>query len=278
MGRMSTITAQQFSIEAGISTRASQEILRKLSRHKILGVAGGMPVAGSGRKPYIYWITKKGYQYLTEEEGLGEFLSEYRPVKMKARWPLMMDHRLATISIIQNLKHGLRTKGAGVSHVLVDWQQAKRFGKTRAATTDFVSDVFTDANKLVPDAVICVVRADNKKMLIFIECDRGTEDLNGKSPTNIKDKLQVYDRYFKSGRFAETYKDWHSFSGCSLLFVTTDTKRIRAIRDKCNTLNKKFHPFTMFSTHELLAEDPLGKIWGNRDAGDKSLRHFDGSV
>jgi len=277
MSRMGTITADQFMRETGQSKRHTSDLLRKLHRQKILGRTGGLILDGSGRKPYIYWLTRKGHRYLCNEEGLAEHLGDYRTVQPRNRWPLQMDHRLATIDIIQNLKHGLSAESAGLDHVIVDWQQTKRYGKMRASTTDYVSEHFTEANKLVPDATISVVHPKHKPMLMFIECDRGTENIGGVATSSIMRKLEVYDRYFRSRRFVETYKNWHGFSGCSLLFVTTDTKRINSIRAKTGSLDPGLHDFTLFTTHEFLAKAPLGKIWATRNQSDKHGYRYDGA-
>lgn len=277
MSRMNTITAEQFMRETGQSSRHTSDLLRKLYRHKILGRSGGIILDGNGRKPFIYWLTKKGHSYLSDDEGLANQLGKYRAVQLRNRWPLQMDHRLATIDILQNLKHGLAAEQAGIKDVALDWQQSKRFGKMRAATTDYVSEHFTEANKLVPDAVISLVHPKHPPMLIFIECDRGTENIAGAASNSIMKKLHAYDRYFRSGRFQETYKDWHDYKGCSLFFVTTTINRIKAIRQKARGLDKGLHDFTLLTTHELLAKSPLDKVWANRDDDDTQARRYDGS-
>jgi len=81
MSRMNTITADQFMRESGQSKRHTSDFLRKLYRHNMLGRSGGIILDGKGRKPYIYWISKKGYKHLCDEEGLADILGEYRAVK-----------------------------------------------------------------------------------------------------------------------------------------------------------------------------------------------------
>lgn len=278
MSRMSTLTADQFMLETGQSKRHTSDFLRTLYRHKLLGRGGGLILDGNGRKPFIYWLSNKGHKYLCNEEGLADRLGEYRSVQPRNRWPLQMDHRLATIDIIQSLKHGLAKQKAGFDHIALDWQQEKRFGKMRASTTDYVSEHFTEANKLVPDATVSLLHPKHPPMLIFIECDRGTENIGGSASNSIIKKLQNYDRYFKSGRFRETYKDWHKYKGCSLFFVTTTFTRIKAIRAKARNLDPAFHDFMMLTTHEHLARSPLSKIWATRNESDKQSYRYNGSV
>ena len=60
--------------------------------------------------------------------------------------------------------------------------------------------------------------------------ERITTTLPSEHRTTIRCKVEQYDRYLTSGRFAQKYTSWGPFRAFTLLFVTFGQERVENIR------------------------------------------------
>src|SRR4051794_39314777 len=82
-------------------------------------------------------------------------------------------------------------------------------------------------------------------------------------------KIEQYDRYLQSRRFAQRYAEWGSFRNFTLLFVTFGEERIGNIRRALADLPAELHPFYRFATFEAAQADFLGPVWRSRSSEDE---------
>jgi hypothetical protein len=80
----------------------------------------------------------------------------------------------------------------------------------------------------------------------------------------LRYKVEQYDRYLTSGRFARTYSPYGDFRYFTLLFVTTNETRISNIRHALADLPKELHQYYRFTTFDAAMGDFLGSIWKSR--------------
>jgi hypothetical protein len=149
----------------------------------------------------------------------------------------------------------------------------RRHEKTlQRETTDVVNDI-----RIVPDgAFILKNHQTGNTGLFFIECDLGTERLTAPKSrdqrSTIKGKLELYDRYLTSGKFASTYQDYGQFRSFLLLFVTPSEERIWNIRQACKQFSPQLHQYYRFATFPLAEANFQGDIWYSRSHSD-TLRY-----
>jgi len=140
-------------------------------------------------------------------------------------------------------------------------------------TTDYVDAAETPENRIVPDGAFTLENVETgRRGLFFVEMDMGTERIATKTSrehrATIYLKLQQYDRYLTSGRFAQTYKEYGEFRSFLLLFVTYGTDRIENIRSAAKDLPSRLHPYYRFAVFQDAVTNMLGPIWKSRDPRD----------
>src|SRR5215467_8837620 len=85
------LTTPQFALSTGqhYSTAAAQ--LRKFEHWSILGFFGNTRLAGNGKTPKAYYLTRKGYDLLCSASGISpEDFGGYKEVKTEAAWAPQM--------------------------------------------------------------------------------------------------------------------------------------------------------------------------------------------
>ena len=70
------------------------------------------------------------------------------------------------------------------------------------------------AGRLVPDGIF-YIESQDKKLLYFLEIDRGTETLRRGRSYALADKLDLYGQYFDSGEYASRSKQHRSIQRIS---------------------------------------------------------------
>ena len=98
----------------------------------------------------------------------------------------------------------------------------------------------------MPDgAFVLENRETNRRGLFFLEMDMGSERIVAKASQDLRatvtGKMQQYDRYLTSGRFAKRYEAQGAFTLATILFVTYGAPRIEAIRLACAPLPGALH-------------------------------------
>src|SRR5215208_1867988 len=95
------LTIDQFARAAGLNRSTASDQLRMLERHGILNHFGNMGIAGRGKTPKAYFLTRKGWEILTRESDIPpELIGSHKEIKVEARWSPQMYHRLRTVDLI----------------------------------------------------------------------------------------------------------------------------------------------------------------------------------
>jgi hypothetical protein len=102
--------------------------------------------------------------------------------------------------------------------------------------------------------------------------DMGTERIDAPRSTDrratLKLKLQQYDKYLSSGRFARKYASFGEFRSATVLLVTYGAERIENIRKASRELPDRLHQYYRFGTFAETVPDLLGAEWKSRQPLD----------
>ena len=260
----------QFAKTTGLTVKHAGHILRDLRHYGYVDHTGGGVILGGGRTPQIWFLTKLGWHYFTEITGLE--LSPFVQAQPIRAWPQTMPHRLATVDIFLSLQCAMKNSGvADIKYWAFDFRTVDTETGRRKETTDFLGK--TQTKKIIPDAAFHVVRQDGHEALMFLETDMGTEGTNTRSTTNTSliAKFKAYDHYLKTRGFRAKYRPWGRFEAFLLLFVTTTKARIDRIIGRTTDKLGQIKSLILFTTHEALVTDPLGKIWWDMNGDTQSL-------
>jgi hypothetical protein len=84
-------------------------------------------------------------------------------------------------------------------------------------------------------------------------------------------KFAQYDRYLKSLRYSETYREYGQFRSFILLFVTLSSDRMDNILRHVQDLPVELSPYYRFTTFDKAMGDLFGPIWKSRSVADGQL-------
>jgi Replication-relaxation len=129
-------------------------------------------------------------------------------------------------------------------------------------------------NRIIPDAAFVLENVESgRRGLFFLEMDMATERIvtaiSHDRRVTLRYKIEQYDRYLTTGRFAQTYAPYGDFRSFTLLFVTYGEERIDNIRRALANLPEKLHAYYRFATFEAAEADFLGPVWLSRSSGDQ---------
>jgi protein involved in plasmid replication-relaxation len=268
------LTTPQFARATGqhYSTAAGQ--LRQFERMGILAFFGNTRLAGNGKTPKAYYLSRKGWELLREESGISEdVIGTYKEVKVEARWAPQMYHRLRTIDLLIALEVAVRNRPhLSIVQTYLEYRRIKRGSQIICETMDYVDALETPENKIIPDAAFILENTEtSRRALFFLEMDMATERIITASPgkqTNLRQKFFQYDRYLKSFRYAKTYQAYGEFRLFTMLFVTIQEARIENIRRELSDLPQDLSRYYRLTTFTRAMEDFLGAIWQSRHAFD----------
>ena len=98
--------------------------------------------------------------------------------------------------------------------------------------------------------------------------ERITTAFVGNKQTVLHQKFSQYDRYLKSMRFTQTYKEYGELRSFTMLFVTLQEARIENIRRELADLPKELSAYYRLTTYDEAMGDFLGAIWKSRLLSD----------
>ncbi len=269
------LTADQFAraAEANRSTAADQ--LRFMERHGLLGYFGNTGLAGHGKTPKAYFLTRKGWEMLLRESYIPpELIGSYKEIHVDARWSPQMYHRLRTVDLMISAEVAVRKRPhLSMVKTFLEYRRMKRGSHIVRETTDYVDKEETSENRIVPDAAFIVENIVSKKRaLFFLEMDMGTErivsHITRDSRITLHHKISQYDRYLLSLRYRQTYAQYGDFGSFILLFVTLGEERVENIRRELQDLPADLAGYYRFTTFERAMEDFLGPVWKTRALAD----------
>jgi hypothetical protein len=264
------LTIAQYARSTNVHHETGASQLRQFERQGILGFFGNTRLAGNGKTPKVYFLTRKGYDLLCSQSGiLPEELGGYKEVKVEAAWAPQMYHRLRTVDLLIALEVSVRNRPhLAIIQTFLEYRRIKRGNRIINETMDYVDSQETSENKIIPDAAFILENTEtSRRALFFLEMDMATERIITASPgkqTNLHQKFSQYDRYLKSFRFAKTYQEYGDFRLFTMLFVTLIDARIENIRRELSKLPQDFARYYRLTTFDQAMEDFLGSIWKSR--------------
>ena len=259
-------------LSGGRSYQMIARKLREMAGAGLVGSFGGNRV-GFARVPKVYFLKKKGYEILLDNNLPPEILGRFRE-KSEPRWSPQTMHRLHLVDVFLSLEEGIR----GIDHldlrkVFLEYNKVSGGGKVLAETTDFISDDEQAENKIVPDgAFILASQKTLNNVLFLVEMDMGTEGIVDRISKDksiaLYERMKKYDRYLVSGRYAKKYKDWGNFDHFVLLFVTLSGVRMENIRKKFFDLPARFSQYYFFNTYDEVKSNFFNGFWKVRAVDD----------
>ena len=272
------LTIDQFTRASGLIRSTAAEQLRFFERLGLLGFFGNTRLAGHGKTPKAYFLTRKGYELLARESELpDDLIGNYTEVKVEAKWAPQMYHRLRTVDTLISAEIAVRNRPhLSIVKTFLEYRRIKRNGQLMRETTDFVAEEEISENKIVPDGAFIIENlTSNKRALFFLEMDMSTERiisiLHRDNRSTLHFKFSQYDRYLQSMRYKKTYGMYGDFDYFVLLFVTLQQARVENIRRELSSLPQELSPFYRLTTFDKAMEDFLGSIWFSRSLTDATI-------
>ena len=272
------LTIDQFARAAGMRRETAGNQLRGLQTAGILGHFGNTGLGGQGKTPKVYYLTRKGWEFLRRESGIEEeLIGAYREIHTEASWSPVMYHRLRTVDCLISGEVAVRNRSTlSMVQTFMEYKRVRKQGNLIRATTDFVADPPISDNRIIPDGAFIIENIETgKRALFFVEMDmatmRITSAITRDKRLSLYHKVSQYDRYLQSLRYRQTYRQWGDFSFFTLLFVTFGQTRIDNIRQSLVALPAQLSAYYRFTEYKAAMGDFLGAIWKARNAGDSRL-------
>jgi hypothetical protein len=270
------LTIPQFARIANVTYDYAARVLGEMERRRVLGYFGYTSIPGQGRTPKVYYLKRRGYEYLvSESEGDALEIGAFHDVHKEFSWTPQMYHRLRLLDCFIALEIAVRDRPH--LELIKTFLEYRRIKGTHAReTTDYVAAPPISENRIVPDGAFVLGNRDTgRRGLFFLEMDMGTERITAPGSADqratIKGKFEQYDRYLTSGRFVQTYETLGDFRFFVLLFVTTLPERIDNIRQAVANLSQNLHQYSHLATLEAAQADFVGPVWKSRDLKDSLL-------
>lgn len=272
------LTIDQFARAADLNRSTTSDQLRFLERFSLLGHFGNTGLAGHGKTPKAYFLTRKGWELLVRESDIPpELIGSHKHIKVEARWSPQMYHRLRTVDLMISAEVAVRQRPhLSMVRTFLEYRRVKRGTKVYRETTDYVDKAETAENRIVPDAAFIMENIDTKRRaLFFVEMDMATErivsHITRDDRITLHYKISQYDRYLKSRRYVQTYREYGDFTFFQLLFVTLGDQRVENVRREMGDLPADLARYYRFTTFEKAMGDFLGAIWKSRSLTDTNV-------
>jgi hypothetical protein len=269
------LTIDQFARSADLNRSTASDQLLFLERFGLLGHFGNTGLAGHGKTPKAYFLTRKGWEMLMRESDIPlELIGTHKEIKVEARWSPQMYHRLRTVDLMISAEVAVRTRPhLSMVRTFLEYRRVKRGNRVARETTDYVDKEETAENRIVPDAAFILENIDTKKRaLFFVEMDMATErivsHITRDNRITLYYKISQYDRYLKSLKYTRTYREYGEFAFFTLLFVTLGDQRVENVRREMGNLPTELAGYYRFTTFEKAMGDFLGAIWKSRSLSD----------
>lgn len=234
--------------------RKARARLRKLHGERL--VNRFVPTQSFVKQEHIYHLKLRGARIVAERLGrpLRDLRWRYKPSK-----PSFLKHAL----LINDFRIALylSCRRAGLSYEFLP--EHSLFSKNASAPNKTVG-IYSEVTQrvFVPDGVFYLANAAGKKLLFFLEVDRGTEPVkSAHHGSSVISKLLAYTNYFDangyryySGAFG------YSFRGFRVLWLTSSQPRLIHIRDLC--IETGVGNFLWLATlRQLGSGGPLAGVW-----------------
>lgn len=216
---------------------------------------------GSGSRPFIYAIGKKGVGVVSEGRA-------FKPSHNKLRSrndSTMLEHLIRVNDFIVNLITSCKGSQYACSYI-PEYVGKEGIGKPDRYVSMKVPHPLHRDRELafIPDIVVCLER-EGRKALFFVEIDLGTEPLEASygSRRDFYLKLMAYSVCSRDRCFERWSREFsYDFSGFRLLVVTSSEERLANISKIVARDDVGIDDMVLLSTVEKLENNSvLGGVW-----------------
>ncbi len=212
-----------------------------------------------GRKPFIYWISQKGLNYLAYHDLLPEELLELEINRNPSH--IFLAHRLMINTVRVATEVAVKRNGWKITNWVDDKQLKRDHAKAKVTLTGERGRIIQTT--VIPDARITIDTGD-REYYLYLEADRATET-NQYSTLNNKDfatKIRAYAEYFTPGKDGKSLCETMYGSNLGrVLTITTGPRRA----DNLKALTEKVGGRNRFWFSHIKEIDPTtiltGKLW-----------------
>ena len=167
------LTIDQHAKASGQTRSSSADQLRALELAGFLGHFGNTGLAGMGKTPKAYFLTRKGWGFLRREGGIPEeLIGPYKETKVEARWSPQMYHRLRTVDLMIAAEVAVRARlHLTLIQTFLEYRRHRKDGRLERETTDFVALPPTPDNRIIPDAAFVMENIETRQRGLFFHRD-----------------------------------------------------------------------------------------------------------
>jgi Replication-relaxation len=207
----------------GVRNRAGQR-LQLLFHYGYLRRVEQVYTASQPRRPFVYWLDRRGAQKLSSARGIDLAELDWRPREYTISY-LFLDHLLAINDIRIAIVQSAATHGVTIE----TWHDERTLKRTHKDDTITLASPNgqKQTTTLIPDGYFLLDTLGHR-LHRFLEIDRATE--TGMASTwGRRDwgrKIASYLKFYRSKRFGDRYKS----KGMGVLTVTTGEKRLANLK------------------------------------------------
>jgi hypothetical protein len=206
-----------------VRNRAGQR-LQLLFHYGYLRRVEQVYTASQPRRPFVYWLDRKGAQELAAARGIGVSALDWHPREYTISY-LFLDHLLSTNDIRIAIVQSAAAHGATVE----TWHDERTLKRTHRVDTITLEGVDgkKETTTIIPDGYFLLDTA-GRRLHRFLEIDRGTETGTAThwGRRDWARKIACYLVYYRSKRFGDRYKS----KGMGVLTITTGEKRLENLK------------------------------------------------
>jgi len=198
--------------------------LQLLFHHGYLFRAEQPQIPSEARKPFVYWLDRKGAEELATSRACNVKDLNWDRSERKVRY-YFLEHLLA----INDIRIAITTSATAHNVTLEAWYDERTLKRTHKQDpiTLTSSTGEKQTTTLIPDGYF-LLDTETRRYHRFLEIDRATE--TGKAQGDLKRdwarKIVCYLEYYRAGRFQARY---HS-QGMVVLTITTSEKRLANLK------------------------------------------------
>jgi hypothetical protein len=136
------LTKDQYARSADLNRSTASDQLRMMERGGLLGYFGNTGLAGHGKTPKVYFLTRKGWEILLLESDIPpELIGSYKEIHIDSRWSPQMYHRLHTVDLMISAEVAVRSRPhLSIVKTFIEYKRMKRGTHVVRETTDYVAN------------------------------------------------------------------------------------------------------------------------------------------
>lgn len=224
IAKMRYLTASQISLLHFPNQRKARRRLRILYEAGYLKRFERPNLEAVGRGEYVYYLSAKGGKEVGENTN--RFRRHRKSLQIIEHHLLINDFRICT---------GIACQGSEFfCGFIAEYDRSDNNGNRLAKkTTDWVVIPETKERiRFTPDAAFYIGNSEGKKLLFFLEVDRGTENVRASGKNKgFAERIRAYKLYIESKGYRRYCKEFeYDFKGFRLLIVTNIPHRLKELK------------------------------------------------